>query len=129
MKKRGVILAENVIFIVLNLVFLAMLILFLAKQGGGVIIVEQTYAKQIALLIDSAKPGMTIRLNMEKVKKLTDKNKMDFSEAVKINGNVVSVKLTKDSGYEYSFFNDVDASAYPDVDSINYIIKINKYKT
>lgn len=129
MKKRGTILAENVIFIVLNLIFLAILILFLAKQGGGVIIVEQTYAKQVALLIDSAKPGMTIRLNMEKVKKLTDKNKMDFSEAVKINGNVVSVKLTKDSGYEYSFFNDVDASVYPDVDNINYIIKINKYKT
>ena len=67
MKKRGTILVENVIFIILNLLFLIILILFIAKQGSGAIIVEQSYAKQIALLIDSAKPISIIELNMDQV--------------------------------------------------------------
>ena len=65
MKKRGQILAENVIFIVLNLIFLAILVLFIYSKSGSEAILEEKYAKQIALIIDSAKPGMNISLNME----------------------------------------------------------------
>ncbi|GAJ02310.1 unnamed protein product [marine sediment metagenome] len=53
MKKRGTILAENIIFITLNILFLVILILFIWKQGAGAIVLEQSYAKQIALLVDS----------------------------------------------------------------------------
>ena len=127
--KRGNILVENIIFIILNLIFLAILILFLLKQGSGAIVLEQSYAKQIALLIDSAKPGMLIKLEMGQAKEFAEKNGIDFNEIVKINDNVVIVKLSEKGGYEYSFFNDVDVSVYPDVfPSQNYIIKINEYK-
>ena len=48
---------------------------------------------------------------------------------VKINENTVTVKLTRKGGYEYSFFNDVEAEVYPDVSpEKNYIIKVNGYK-
>lgn len=107
-EKRANILIENIIFIVLNLIFLTILILFLLKQGGGAIVLEQAYAKQIALLIDSAKPGTTIKLNMQDAKILAEKNNINFRDVVKINGNIVKIKLSEKGGYTYSFFNDVE---------------------
>lgn len=129
MNKKGVILMENVIFIVLNLLFISILALFIYKQGNGAVVLEQSYAKNIALLIDSAKPVSELRLDMEDAMDLAEKNGVNREEIVKIEGNIVIVKLNKDSGYQYSFFNDVDATAYPDIfPNKNYIIKINGYK-
>jgi len=114
MKKRGTILVENIIFIILNLIFLTVLILFLIKQGSGAIVLEQAYSKQIAMLADSAKPVMLIKMDMDKGKTIAENNGIDFNDVVKINGNVVRVKLTEKGGYSYAFFNDVDVSVYPD---------------
>lgn len=128
--RRGAILMESVVFIILNLVFLMILILFLFKQGQGAIVYEQTYAKQIALLIDSGKPGMTMVLDMKKAKNLADNNKIDFEDVVKIEGNSVVVKLSGEGGYSYDFFNDVDVSLYPKTDSEeikDYVLVINGY--
>ncbi|GBE19804.1 hypothetical protein BMS3Abin17_00533 [archaeon BMS3Abin17] len=133
MKKKGTILAENIMFIILNLVFITILMLFLLKQGSGAIVIEQSYAKQIALLIDSGQPGMEIILNMETAKKVAEKNGIDFGEVVNVNENIVTVKITSKSGYSYSFFNDVKLdNLYPvdkDKDGIDdsYRIKISGY--
>jgi hypothetical protein len=127
--KKGTLLVENVVFIILNLMFLAILILFLAKQGSGAILLEQSYAKNIALLIDSSKPVMELMLDMEKGMQVAEKKGVNFDDVVDITGNVVRVKLSEKGGYEYSFFNHVDATAYPDTTAPGYyIIKINGYK-
>jgi len=106
---------ENVVFIILNVLFLTILILFLARQGQGAIVLEQSYAKQIALLIDSAKPGMTIILDMGKAKDLAEKNGLEFKDIVTKTDNIITVKLSEKGGYSYSFFNDVDVgNPYPD---------------
>lgn len=135
-KKRGTILMENVVFIILNLLFIMILVIFISKQGQGAILLEESYAKQIALLIDSAKPEMTIILNMENAKELSGKNEVSFSEVVRVDkeNNLVIVKLSSDGGYSYGFFNDVDVSVYPDTkglqnsgDADSYVIKINSY--
>jgi len=129
--KKAAILMENVIFIILNILFLAILILFLLKQGQGAILLEQSYAKQIALLIDSAKPGMTIILDMSKAKDLAEKNNIEFKDIVTKIDNIITVKLSEKGGYSYSYFNDVDVSLYPDKtnpeDITSYVIKINEY--
>jgi hypothetical protein len=114
MKKKGEILIENVVFILLNAVFLFILILFLIKQGQGTVVLEQIYAKEIALIADSAKPGMLIKIDMEKALDVSEKNGLDFRDVVRINKNVVQVKLSQDSEYTYSFFNDIKLNAYPD---------------
>ena len=129
--KRGDILIENIIFIVLNVFFVSILIFFLFKQGSGAILLEQTYSKQIALMIDSAKPAMEIKLNMEKAQKIAEENKVDFNEVVSITGNVVNVKLSQKGGYKYSFFNNIEAKAFPEINDQNeytgiYIFTINK---
>ena len=112
MKKKGNILTENVIFIVLNLVFITILLLFLFSKAGAGPVMEEKYAKQIALLIDGAEPVMEITLDMEKAVEKAIDNSYPLGEIVKIDGNLVTVKLSADSqGYSYSFFNDVSASA------------------
>ena len=122
---------ENVIFIILNVLFISILILFLLRQGQGAVLLEQSYAKQIALLIDSAKPGMTIILDMGKAKELAEKNGLEFKEVATNTNNVITVRLSEGGGYSYSYFNDVNASLYPDrtnPEKINsYVIKINEY--
>ena len=113
---KGEILIENVIFIVLNLTFLAILVLFFINQSSGVVLLEQPYAKQIALLIDSASPGMEIEIDMTKAMNLAKKNDVSFEDVVKIEENFVIVKLSKNSGKEYHFFNDIKPNPYPPYD-------------
>ena len=126
MKKRGKrasILVENVVFIVLNLVFLTILILFIARQGSGAILLEESYAKQIALIMDSAKPGMDIFIDFEKgIEKIKDSfgdeyytNSSKFQSTIIVfNDNIVTVKLKegKREGYSYSFFNDIQLNDF-----------------
>lgn len=129
MNKKATVLVENVIFIILNLAFISLLILFLSRQGSGAVVLEQSYAKNIALLIDQGKPVMEMKLNMQDAFDLAKKNGMNREDIVKIDGNIVTVKLSSKGGYPYSFFNNVDATTYPDLSpETNYIIKINGYK-
>lgn len=112
MEKRGTILVENVIFIILNFVYLSILVAFLVNQATDASIIEQSYSKQIALLIDSAKPGMEIYLNMEDAFDKAEKSEYS-GEIVRIVGNQVIVKVEgtdERRGYTYSFFNDVDVN-------------------
>jgi hypothetical protein len=116
MKKRGTILVENIVFIILNILFLSVLVIFLIKQGSGAIVLEQAYSKQIAMLVDSAKPVMIIKLDMEKGRKLAEEKGIDFNNAVKITGNTVKVRLSERGGYTYSFFNDVRVTPFAMID-------------
>jgi hypothetical protein len=128
-QKRGTILVENVIFIILNLLFISILVLFIFRQGNGAVLLEQSYAKKIALLIDTAKPVTEIKLNMNDAMTLAEKNGVKREDIVRISGNIVTVKLSENGGYQYSFFNNVDVTAYPDISpNNNYIININSYK-
>ena len=127
MKKRGNILIENVIFIVLTLIFLTILILFVYSKMGGAAVLEEKYAKQIALLIDSSKPNMIIALTMEDVFEKTGKENFDFSKVVLIQDNIVNVKLGEGAGYSYSFFNDVEIDN-PYTDEDKYVFVMGDYK-
>lgn len=129
--KKGELLIENAVFIILNLVFLSILVVFLINQGSGASLMEDAYSKQIALLIDSARPGMIIKLNMEDGFEVAEKNGLDFKDCVKINGNSVFVAFGEKGGKEYSFFNDAVINVFPDVTDENryngiYIITVSK---
>lgn len=110
-KRRGQILTENIVFIMLNLIFLTILMLFVFSKTGNEAFYEEKYSKQIALIIDSAKPGMTVHLNMEDALELATKNRIPLSEVVSINENIVTIKLREKSQQSYSFFNDVEVAA------------------
>ena len=117
--KRAMILMENIVFIILTLIFLMSLIFFVSNQSSSTKVLEPINAKKIALLIDASKPGEIIKLNFQDLKKISDKNGIDFSKIIQIQGNNVFVKLSKNSESSYSFFNNVEVSAYPDKDDNN----------
>ena len=122
--KKGEILVGNVIFIVLNIIYLSILITFLYTRASGAVLLEEVSAKQIALLIDGAQPGMFFYLNMEQAYDSAEENGVDFSSIITKNGNTITVKLDNEggrAGYSYSFFNDVDVN-------ISNITKNKEYK-
>jgi len=126
MNKKGNILTENIIFIILNLVFISILFLFLYQQGQGAIILEESYSKQIALLLDNAKPGMIIKLNLDKGIELAEKNKLDTDKIVAISDNTVNVQLSEKGGYNYHFFTDYKIDYYRSGNYYYFVINQNE---
>ncbi len=131
--KRGNILTQNIIFIILNLVFLSILVVFLFTKMAGAAVLEEKYAKQIALILDSAEEGMAINLTMEDAIRVANKENQDLNKIIIVQDNIVTVKLREKGGYSYSFFNDlvddVDFTIYPDTTSIpikRFIIYVGK---
>lgn len=80
-------------YIVLAIMILIPLLFFVNSSVHGTRIKEQILAKQIALLINGAEPGTEIRIPSN-------------SMGVTIDGQTMTVKAERSSGYEYSFFSD-----------------------
>tara|TARA_Y100000310_G_scaffold339732_1_gene433364 strand:- start:2143 stop:2619 length:477 start_codon:yes stop_codon:yes gene_type:complete len=109
--KRGDLLTlETLIFTILNLVFFSVLIAFVMLAGQRAFVYEQTYAKQIALIIDNAKPEMAILVDMEKIVEIAEKNEKPLNEIVKINKkeNRVEVSLRDSGGSSFQYFSNYD---------------------
>lgn len=97
---------------------------------GNAALLEEKYAKQIALILDSAEPEMIISLNMEDAIKIAEKENRDLDDVISVQDNVVTVQLREKGSYSYSFFNDIDFSIYPNTSSApikEYIIFVDSY--
>lgn len=132
MNKRGItLLLENIIFIILNLIFIAILITFLVSKSGSASVLEEKYAKEIALVLDASQPGMMITLNMADAISTAQDNfgKNNVTDnIVTFSNNVVTVKLGTPKGYSYSFFNNITiTSHYLDKTNNQYIFFIGNY--
>lgn len=101
-------LSNSVVFIVLVLVFIAIIVFFLLRVSKGVSLVEQVYAKKIALLIDQSKPGTSIELDVMEIYQLADENNFERGNTINIDPDErrVTVKATEGRGYSFNFFND-----------------------
>tara|TARA_Y100000310_G_scaffold333757_1_gene411950 strand:+ start:1067 stop:1513 length:447 start_codon:yes stop_codon:yes gene_type:complete len=123
MEKRGIFRLNNkksesliyptVIFIILNILFFSILLLFVFKSSSGALIYEQVYAKQIALMIDRAKPDMEISMDFSEGIKIAEKNKLSGERLKKIveitsEENKVTVSLSHKGGYNFKYFSDYD---------------------
>lgn len=104
--KNGQILTENLIFIILNLVFLSILILFIYSKMSGPALMEEQYSKQIALLIDASKTPTLIKLDMKEAFLKAKGNGVLVENVVTLTNNVVNVNIAGKKGYDYSFFRD-----------------------
>ena len=110
MNKKGVDnLIMNIVFILLVLVFGAIMIFSVTRAGSQSTLYEQIYAKQIALIINKAQPGMEIEVDIFNAYSLAKKNRFSGNiVSIDNNENKVNVKLVDGKGYNYYYFNDVD---------------------
>jgi len=128
MNKNAELLTENLIFILLNLAFFAILAVFVFIKSDDPSILEEAYAKKIALILDAARPGMNISIDMQKAIDKWDKDYV--GKVVSIEGNLVTVKLKQKGEYSYSFFNDVKLTKYfyrPNYDGGVYTFFVEPY--
>jgi hypothetical protein len=128
MKKRGNILTENIIFLVLNLIFLSIMLVFVVSQTGSTAVAREKYSKQIALMLDSAQPGMIITFNMKEAYEIAEKENYG-GDILSISGNKVHVKLNGDErneGGTYYFFNDISVRAEPIKTKQSYLFVISE---
>lgn len=121
MRKRGLLLnkkgSEDILFpivirIILIGLFFGMFLLFVHYKSTGASVFEQAYSKQIALLIDSAKPSSTIVIDFKDGIAIAEKNKILKENTVVISNNQVIVKLYSRGGYAFKFFSDYEVHSY-----------------
>ena len=106
--KKGVEIGmDNLVFLLLVIVFVSGMLLTVNRNGSQVTLFEQIYAKQIALIIDKAESGMEIEVDMFDVYRIAKENKLG-GNPVSIDNDLgkVNVKLVKGNGYDYYYFND-----------------------
>ena len=119
MKNKKAIIIQNVIFIMLNLMIAVSLLFFTTSSLSGKYAYEQVYAKKIALIIDAAKPNMSVAVDMKPAFKFLEKTPKLKDSAVfidKNNKNVV-VDLGSSRGYTFGYFSSLN---------IEYEIKENR---
>lgn len=119
----------TVIFLVLNLIFIAGMMYFVYSSSNGALSYEQAYAKEIVLFLNAAKPGMELALNFDKGFEIAKGNNRN-SGLVEINqeSNEVYVRLKSSGGYNISFFTDYNIimKEEPDFDRIRIIVSENE---
>jgi len=106
-KKGGIIVLEEVVFIVLNLVFFGIFLLFVINASSNAFVLEQFYAKQIALLIDASRPGTIVSLDISDAYNLAEKNDIGPDRMVSTQDGHVIVQLSNSRAYKFPFFSDV----------------------
>lgn len=110
--KKAKIVMETLIFLILNLVFFVVMLVFAYSSGDREFVYEQTLSKEIALIIDNAKPTMVISLDISKYIEIAEENKQTKENIVKLNKeeNRVEVNLKQKGGYSYQYFSNSDVS-------------------
>lgn len=106
---KGNILIGNLVFIILNVLFLSIIIIFLFTKVSAEAVLEEEYAKEVALMIDHVEPQSVIEIDMSDAFSKAQEGWQN--KLIQIEGNVVRVQLREKGGYSYSFFNDVQAIA------------------
>jgi len=103
-------LVEVVIFLVLNIAFFAILLLFVHNTGTKVFVYEEIYAKQIALIIDNSKPEIAVLLNVEKAVEFANENNkpLDGIFTIDSENNLIEVNFGTSKSYTYGYFSDYD---------------------
>jgi hypothetical protein len=108
MNKKGAdtIIIENTIFIVLNIVFFAIMLVFVYNSGNNILTKEQSYAKEIALIIDNSNPGMSVLFNINDLIETAKKNNFPLENIVKLDkkNNRVLVSLRQNSVFGFQYF-------------------------
>lgn len=104
MNKRGEqLLIGTIVLIIINIIFIIILIVSVTVKGDPTSFYEETFAKQTALLINIAKPGTQLEINIDELIAKAHDNKQELIFRIDCEKNLVIVKALEKSGYEFEF--------------------------
>ena len=101
----------NVIFFVLLAIAFGGYLFYISNQANGAAAWEDYYAKEIVRMINYARPGDNIAIDVQKATEIARKNNVpSFSEIFSFDNinNEVCVKLSLRKKSCYAYFNNVD---------------------
>ena len=120
MKNKDAILQPNAVFTVLLLIFVVFTGVYILSERNGAGVWSDYYAKEISKVINLAKPGDLITLNVQKATEIAEDNDvLNFKEIFMFNNEKkeICVKLAKGEKTCYNYFNNVYIiPENPDVD-------------
>lgn len=115
---------EAIIFLILNTVFFVVLLIFVYNVGTRSFVYEETYAKQIAMVIDNVEPEMAILMDINKAVEFAEKNKKSIEEIIQLDKGNNRVKVSFDKGgYSYEYFSDYDVDLKVDGNWLSIVVK------
>jgi len=125
MNKRGTVLLEQIIFWVLNIVFFVLLMAFVWRASTGVVVIEEIYAKQIALAVDMMKPGTEANISLSELYDIAKKNKFEgYVVLPEPDKNLITVRAADSEGYSHHYFSNLKNLQFNlDKENKNLIIK------
>jgi hypothetical protein len=102
--KRGVgMVMGTIVFIILNVLFLILILFAISRAGNVGIVYEEAYAKQIALMINRAKPGTIIEVDLAELYSIANEGGVEPEVFINCNKKEVFVKATNKGGYSYAY--------------------------
>lgn len=101
---------DTVLHIIILGMFASFIFVFIHHQENGTAFWEDYYAKEIARVIDMAKPGDEINFDIHKATAVAKNNDFNFNSIVRFDNKKkeVIVKLSNFGETRFSYFNDVD---------------------
>lgn len=124
-KKGDATFLETLIFIVLNLIFFFIIMIFVYNAGTQSFIYEQSYAKQIALIVDNAEPDMAVMIKTDDLIPFLAKSNKPLDKVFSVNpsNNEVRVSLSSSGGYSYRYFSNNDVTLKTSDGWLSIIVK------
>lgn len=99
---------DIIIYFILLAVIIGTTFLYVSQSGSGAQRLEDIYAKEIALLVDSSKPGSEIYLDVTEATKMAARDKLPVESLFSFEDNNVNVRLRNGFGVSYPYFSNVD---------------------
>jgi len=115
--KFGDIVIDNVIYLVLLIIFFVGMLAFANSKANGASVWEDYYAKEISKVIDSSSSGDNFVIDVHKATEIAKKNKLDsFEEIFSFDNfkNEVCVKLSRGRASCYNYLNEVNVAVSGD---------------
>jgi len=127
--KVGDILMDNIIYLVLLIIFFAGMMAFVYTKMNGAAVWEDFYAKEISKTIDTAQVGDVVILDVQKASEIAKSNKVaDFEKIFQFDNakNEVCVQLSTGGKNCYNYFNNVDIVPAGEGKWIHYAEPVNR---
>jgi hypothetical protein len=121
-KKASELPTEQLVFLLLNLVFFSILFLYLYKAGGNDSVVEEVYSKKIALVLDQMEKNMEVEIDASRLLERVEENKFK-GVILGVENNVLQVRVREKGGYSFNYFSDVEPEFSIDMENKKIIIK------
>lgn len=120
----------TITFIILNVLFFGIMLIFLARVGTGVDSIEKVSVRKIALAIDSLRPRAEITLYMPEMFDLAKKNNVeDNMFFIDYKKGEIIVRLKSDGGASFYYFNDIKPGSFNwDINKKEVIIRNERTK-